>query len=610
MLLVKTGILCLVLLFTFYRVGIIINKWLKSNKYINIILSGFITITAILQIIYIPFILLHVPFKVVLYTTIALIVALIGISFYICTIKQERKIWNKNRKIIKKQNFITLGITITIVFVQAVTSSVLFNENADDSFYVSLMNESIDSRAIYTKDPSLGIENTSNLTSYMISGHELAISVMAKIFELPVAIVSHTGLVFLMIILSYMAYYVLMRKFLNAKKTVIGMILLSIIFLFSGFTMRLRGIILLGRMWQGKEIFLNVVLTLIIANLVSFNNYNRSKNIIKLMLLNFSAVFFTNTAIFLVPFAYMGFGIIELLKRNWKNLLYLIITGIPIVIYGGIFLAISNGGKGEESVRILDTIKDYIGTGYYHVLYIVSLVIILIKGNQRAKKYFLVIPFIYAITLYNPLLTCVITKYFTGTAVFWRLLWLLPMEISIVYSFVLILDLSDKKVYKAIILAMQVLILIVLGEFVYTKENGFGKAENLDKIPQSIINQTQVILDSEKETDRTITIMAPPEPLHSATIRQITSKVNLLWSRTMYMSQFYSNDQIQEIMKLYNIYNEVVPEVRIEEFNLIRKKYGVNWIIEYTDRTEINQYLEDTKYLKKYEVDGCYLYQY
>ena len=103
---------------------------------------------------------------------------------------------------------------------------------------------------------------------------------------------------------------------------------------------------------------------------------------------------------------------------------------------------------------------------------------------------------------------------------------------------------------------------------------------------------------------------SPPEPLHSATIRQITSKVNLLWSRAMYMPQFYTNEQIQEIMRLYNIYNGVVPEFEIEEFNSIRDKYGVNWIIEYTDKTEINDYLEKTEYLNKYEVDGCYLYQY
>ena len=413
MLLLKTSILCLALLFVFYRVGLIISKWSKNSRCINIILSGFIAVTAILQILYIPFILLHVSFAVVFYTTLLLILLLCAISFFIYPLKQEKKIWNRNIKRIKKQNIIILLITIIVVLSQAITSSILFNENADDSFYVSLMNENIDSNAIYTKDPSLGIESTANLNSYMISGYELAVSVLAKVFRLPVTIISHTGLVFLMIILSYMAYYVLMRKFLNKEKSCVSIILLSILFLFSGFSTRLRGNILLGRMWQGKEIFLNIILTLLIANLLKFNKFNRNKNMLKLIFLNTSAVFFTNTAIFLVPFAYMGFGIIELLKRNWKNLLYLVATGIPIIIYGGIFLAISSGGQSEESVRIIDVIKNYIGTGYYHILYIISLIIILIKGNKRAKKYFLAIPIIYAITIYNPLLTNIIARYFT-----------------------------------------------------------------------------------------------------------------------------------------------------------------------------------------------------
>ena len=328
----------------------------------------------------------------------------------------------------------------------------------------------------------------------MISGYELFLSVISKIFVIPSTILAHTMIPFIMIIFSYISYYILARKFFNNEKSQIFLILLSILFLFSGFTTRFRGIILLSRMWQGKEIFLNIILTLIISNLISLNEQNRKKNLISLFILNFSAVFFTNTAIFLVPFTYMGFGIIALLKRKKKEFFGLILTGIPIAIYAILYLLIAKNIKGSTymDVEIINIFKDYIGTGHYFILYIISLVIIAIKGNKLAKKYFLLIPILYAITIYNPIFTKIITRYFTGSEVFWRLFWLLPIELSIVYSFVLLLELKNSKLYKIGMLIIEILLLIVMGKFVYTKQNGFEIAENLNKIPQTIIDQTRI----------------------------------------------------------------------------------------------------------------------
>ena len=445
-----------------------------------------------------------------------------------------------------------------ILIIQASIASILFNENADDAFYVSLVEQNKNSQSIYRIDPSLGIENDKILTNYMISGYELSLSVISKIFIIPSTILCHTIIPFIMILLSYMAYYVLARKFFSNEKAQIFIIFLAILFLFSGFSTRLRGNILLGRMWQGKEIFLNIVLTLILSNLISINKYNESKNLIALTLLNFSAVFFTNTAIFLVPFAYMAFGIIELLKRNYKTFGKLIVSGIPIVVYAMIFLILTKSSDSAYTeIKLIDVIKDYMGTGYYYILYIISLVFILIKGNKKAKRYFILVPLIHILTIYNPLFIGIITKYFTNSSLYWRLFWLLPMEFSICYAFVLMLDLNKNKMYKLSISIIEILLLILMGHFVLTKENGFEIAENLQKIPQNIIDQTQYILDNQKEG--IATVMALPEPLHNTTMRQLTSKINLFWSRDMYMNGMFSQEQLSEMLKIYSVCQGAVP---------------------------------------------------
>ena len=156
-------------------------------------------------------------------------------------------------------------------------------------------------------------------------------------------------------------------------------------------------------------------------------------------------------------------------------------------------------------------------------------------------------------------------------------------------------------------MCIEIIILIVSGQFVYTKQNGFEKPENLYKIPQYIMNQTQYILNKGQEE---IMVMAPPEPLHSATIRQITPKIKLFWSREHYMKEILSQDEYEERQKIYVICREQVPEINCEEFEEIRQKYGVNWIIINENNQDVINYLDRTNKIEKTLVDGYWLYQY
>ena len=613
MTLLKATVLFILALYVFYRIGLLVNKIFKSHNYLSVLLYGFATVAAILQIVSIPMILLHVSFTTVIVIMAITLLSVLILSFVKCKKDEEIKLLNKNitkLKAIKKKNIAITVIVFLIIISQAITSSLLFNENADDAFYVSLMEDSKVSDSIYTKAPSLGSDNTTFLSRYMVSGYELSMAVISKIFSIPATILTHTITPFIMIIFAYMSYYVLARKFFNNEKSTLFVFILSILFLFSGFTTRFRGIILLSRMWQGKEIFLNIILNLILANLISLNNYNRRKNLIALTILNFSAVFFTNTAIFLVPFAYLGFGIIALIKREKKNFLGMVLTGIPIAIYAAIYLLIAQNIRGSNyhDVNIFEIFKNYIGTGYYFILYIISLVIIAIKGSKRAKKYFLVIPVIYLLTIYNPIFTKIIVSCFTGSEVFWRLFWLLPIEFSIGYAFVLTIYCLHNKYCKVALAVIEILLLVFLGKFVYTEENGFEKAENLSKIPQTIIEQTEYILANSSQEK--IVVMAPPEPLHSATMRQITPKINLFWSRDLYMYEITPQEQLQEMEKIHKIYTSV-PEISAEEFDQIRKDYGgVNWIIIECAEQEKTNYLDKTEFIKKAKIGEYYLYQY
>ena len=141
MLLIKASLLFIIILFISYRAGLLVNKILKNHNYLTVLLYGFVSVTAILQIIYIPMILLHVSFQTVLYTTIIVIFLLVVLSFLKCKRNQENKLLQETKikiKNMKKKNIIIACIAVVIIITQATVSSLLFNENADDAFYVSL----------------------------------------------------------------------------------------------------------------------------------------------------------------------------------------------------------------------------------------------------------------------------------------------------------------------------------------------------------------------------------------------------------------------------------------------------------------------------------------
>ena len=102
MIFIKAILLFIVMIFTSYRVGLIISKKLRMPDYIDIFMYGFVTTAAILQVIYIPLILLHVSFSIVFYLTIAIIIGLNCLSYKVCSRKIEKNIYGYNKSIFKK----------------------------------------------------------------------------------------------------------------------------------------------------------------------------------------------------------------------------------------------------------------------------------------------------------------------------------------------------------------------------------------------------------------------------------------------------------------------------------------------------------------------------
>lgn len=555
------------------------------------------------QLILTPCVLFHTSFKIALYLTSIFNIILVILSF---VIKDKEKIKIK----IEKNQLSTIIIVVILIFIQMFLTTISFKENADDSYYVSLSLTNIDSEAIYLTEPSMGDKTEGKVpfdATELIPTFELQIAIWAKIFSISPTIICHSLLPMIVIFVSYLAYYYLAKNFFKDKKYAqIFLIIILILFLFTGFSNRFRPGYLLTRTWQGKTLFFNIGLTMIIASLIKMDKKINKRDIIILVLANLFSVSLSSTAIFLIPFTYMSFGLLKLIKRKCKDILYLIISFIPVIIYIMILFMIIKSSEGaltvdRDEVNLLEILTYYKNYTFLYY-YLIATILIMVIGSIEAKRYFGLIQLINLLTIWNPLFSNLIAKYLTSSAIFWRVVWLIPIEFSIAYAITMTIQKLENRKSKIRMLIASIAVIIISGKFIYN----FKFTENLENIPQEIIEQTNYILEQSKN-DEQIKVLSPQEPLHSCTMRQLDTRINLVHSRVLYTKKIPENEQ-SERLKLSRVYSgEYI--YKTDEFYQLIHKHKIDWII--VDKRDQNliQYVESANIHRNCEIGGYILYK-
>lgn len=602
MIIVNCLIFVLVYLFIIYRIGLILGNFLKNENKLNNFLYGFLLMIGINQILLTPCIYLHTSFNISFYLVVIVDILLVIVSFVIS--KNTNKIFQK-----KKQNkdYITYIMCILIAF-QIIFSTISVTSNQDDSFYVSLSTASIDSDSIYMEEPSMGYKADETLLfiTEQMPSIELQIAIWAKISNINPAALCHSILPIILIFLTYVAFYYFAQSFLDKKNSKIFLIFLSIILMFTAFSTKFRTGCLLIKGWQGKAMFLNIAIPMIIGTLIRMYEKSKKDNIILLFTLNLFSMALTSTAIFLIPFIYMPFGLIELIKRNWKKILNLIISFIPVLIYVVIYIILNQSAEEafavpRDEVSIIEAIG-YYQSKIYLIYYLISTIVIMFIGDKKAKMYFGCVQLINLVTIWNPIFSNFIAKYFTSSAIFWRVLWILPLEFSIAYCITILLGKFNNNYIKVFFTISCVVVLIVSGKFVYS----FEFTENLENIPKDVLLQVNYILENSKADDE-IVVLSPPET-HSWTMRQISSKIKLIYSRFLYIDKIKNDEQISNRNKLNQLYTGDFS-CDIVELNKLIDILDIDWIIVKSDNTIMIDYIEQTVMKVECEIGDYILYK-
>ena len=189
------------------------------------------------------------------------------------------------------------------------------------------------------------------------------------------------------------------------------------------------------------------------------------------------------------------------------------------------------------------------GTGFF-VMYVLAVLYILVKGDERERKLFLPQAAALLITVYNPVVPVIIDKVFDVSSEYYRLFWIAPVVILVPYAAVKLISEAEKGGAKVALAALVAVLFIAGGNFVYAK--GLDVAGNIYKIPDELIEISDII-HNDSDTEYTRAFF---EYDYNMEIRQYDPKILLCIDREDYLyavNYSYTEEMLEDENKPENI---------------------------------------------------------
>ena len=567
----------------FSEAGWILNQKFSKTK-ISSISVGFIAVLAVFQVIALLFMRFEVKFTY-LY---ALCLILIGtMTIYVLLNMRQSKMYGisymfNGKKEKFKREILIWVIALGTIMVQIVGYIVLQHLDADDSFFVAEISTILQTNYINKIDCTTGIQNYIFDPQYKLVGWEVFLSVFCKFFGINAAAFCHTCLPLVLVVIHYFIIWDISKE-LHNNKPFIPFTLMSILNIFGNYSVYTRESFLLFRIWQGKAVYVNIVLPMML--LLMLKIFKVSKNIkneyiVLLTFTLFAGINATTVGIYLGPLAYAIYVLTYTLYskniRNFVKLCIPVVCVLPNVIMKLLYLlrfsTIEEASVGADSFNWMSWLLLVTGNKWYLTVVFASMIcLILIKGNKIEKYLFAIYPILCILTFLNPLFAKFVSGHITGVSVYWRLFWNLQISFIVVDA---ILIASKVVKYKIVILLALVSIIVCQNGFIYTREN-FEWAKNVENVNETSYD---IVMNIKEITDDNIVLLAPEE--YTYDIRQMTGKIELAWSRYVHPDN------------LLEIYARLYSEKCVTQEDIYKlKEIGINYLALYasTDTSNIYQ---------------------
>lgn len=579
--------LCFVCFMTGHLLGVISKKSFDAGEKVII---GYVVCVGALQVIAIPFMYFSLDFLPLYYIYLLIIVSVILVSCFSLYHYRRKEISNLRRVVstYKRADIYLWGILILGIAFQIIYVVLHQHTDIDDSFYIAETNTILSQGKVLDIDPASGLSEFPFAPTYKMVSYEVLLAVIVKIFSVNAAYLCHTILPVFLIALHYLIIINIAKK-ISPKNAVYFIFLYQVINMFSAYSGYSQGAFLLYRIWQGKAVMINIVIPILI--LTFFWIYEKKiiewKEVLFVTVVLIAGFHTTTVAIYLVPVAYFGLVAGYLYSnQKWGNIIKLcvpvililplvglkfwILISIPIESASGEQTsAVASAGSGASNLSYLNEFVNKYMDGNIILLFliVIALLYLIFKGNQKEKGIIAVPAIVIWLTFCNPVFMKIVAGYVTGSAVYWRLFWLLEFPMIVVAATTKVIgNITTREVYS-IASAAGAIAVAVNGTYIFD-ERGFTERQNKYKLDSISVTIADMVLNDAKEFEDDngeLSLLLPVEISYG--IREYTGEISLILNRYS-QGTFVGNGQAEE----WNRLNE-----RLIQLLYADKKYDISF---------------------------------
>ena len=308
-------------------------------------LCGWFVSFSVFELVSVPFILLERSFTEVVIVYSVTILILLGVSIWIgrdaiCKMFVW-KLWGK--QFLKLPKWTRFGWICVILLMGLQIVHALFWEyyDGDDSYYVaqSVLTQAYNS--MYVRDSYTGYNYALDIR-HALSPTPIYIAWLSQISGIHVAVISHTVLAAVWLVLMYCVYGQIGKRLLakNKEWQPLFLIFIEIWHLFGNISLYTAETFVMTRTWQGKGLMAGIVLpTLLLSLIYLADQKTRLGNWILFVTVILSAVFSTSVAFMLIP-TVVGIAavLIGWQKKSAKTVLLMGAGCLPCIILAFCYL--------------------------------------------------------------------------------------------------------------------------------------------------------------------------------------------------------------------------------------------------------------------------------
>jgi hypothetical protein len=236
--------------------------------------------------------------------------------------------------------------------------------------------------------------------------------------------------------------------------------------------------------------------------------------------------------------------------------------------------------------------QEYTGTGLLFVLYLAAVVFLFFREKNRERRcLFVYVPAVLLALYFQPWLSALFLR-FGGEEIYYRLLWLLPVTLTLGYAGVMLSE-QAKGRFRRAVPVLVVLLFVVSGSLIYASPY-VHRAENAAHMPGYVVD----VCDAITVPGREVMAIFPDEFLQF--VRQYTPYVCMPYGRDVLLEEYNSHHEIAREME-----REVIDAERL---GALATRYVCHYIILPEDRA-MEGSLARAGYPEWKRVDGYTIYR-